>query len=56
MWFNNVRRQKYPSTLYITIKPLPSRGHYRPGIRSVLHGDIAGVRKQYDEIMQEDKE
>lgn len=56
MWFNNPHRVKYPSTLYVTIKPLNSQGQYRTGIRSVITGDIEGMRKEYDQLMQETKE
>ncbi|CAF2659041.1 unnamed protein product [Rotaria sp. Silwood2] len=56
LWFNHLHREKYPSTLYITIKPLNSRGHYHPGIRSIVDGDIKGMREQYDKLVQENND
>ncbi|CAF0859168.1 unnamed protein product [Rotaria sordida] len=53
LWFNHLHREKYPSTLYVTIKPLNSRGHYHPGIRSIVDGDIKGKRERYDQLQKE---
>jgi hypothetical protein len=50
MWFNNIHREKYPSTLYVTIKPLNKPNYFRPGLRSALDGDIEQIRKEYEEL------
>ncbi|CAF3764743.1 unnamed protein product [Rotaria socialis] len=52
-WYAHMNRQKYPSTLYVTIKPLDSRGRYHPGIRSVVDGDIEGMRERYNQLTKE---
>lgn len=51
-----MHRQKYPSTLYVTIKPLNARGRYHPGIRSVVDGDIEGMRERYNQITKDVEE
>lgn len=53
MWFNQLNRIKYPSTLYVTIKPLNKPRFYRPGLRSALDGDIEQMRKEYQELTVE---
>ncbi|CAF4851274.1 unnamed protein product, partial [Rotaria sp. Silwood1] len=53
LWYNHSPREKYPSTLYVTIKPLNARGHYHPGIRSIVDGDIKGMRERYDQLAKE---
>ncbi|CAF3431313.1 unnamed protein product [Rotaria sp. Silwood1] len=53
LWYNHSHREKYPSTLYVTIKPLNARGHYHPGIRSIVDGDIKGMRERYDQLAKE---
>ena len=50
MWFNHLHREKYPSTLYITAKPLNKPHYFRPGLRSALDGDIEQIRKEYQEL------
>jgi hypothetical protein len=53
MWFNQINRAKYPSTLYVTIKPLNPPNNFRPGLRSVLEGDIEQMREEYRQLKPE---
>jgi hypothetical protein len=53
MWFTQMHREKYPSTIYVTIKPLNKPSHFRPGLRSALDGDIEHIRREYEELQLE---
>lgn len=50
MWFNHLNREKYPSTLYITIKSLNKPTYFRPGLRSALHGGIEEIQKEFQDV------
>jgi hypothetical protein len=53
MWFAHMHREKYPSTLYVTLKPLNAPSHFRPGLRSALDGGIEQIREEYRQIKSE---
>ncbi|CAF1425836.1 unnamed protein product [Adineta steineri] len=53
MWHNHMHRTKYPSTLYVTIKPLNIPTHFYPGLRSALDGGIEHMRNEYRQIKRE---
>ena len=53
MWFANMNRQKYPSTIYVTIKPLSIPNSFRPGLRSALDGGIEQIREEYRQMQSE---
>ncbi|CAF1634662.1 unnamed protein product, partial [Adineta ricciae] len=53
MWYNHVPHTKYPSTLYVTVKPLNIPNHFHPGLRSALDGGIEQMRNEYRQIKRE---
>lgn len=53
MWYTQLQREKYPSTLYVTIKPLNIPTHFHPGLRSALDGGIEQMRNEYRQISRE---
>ncbi|UJR37055.1 hypothetical protein I4U23_029760 [Adineta vaga] len=53
LWYNHMSRIKYPSTLYVTIKPLNIPNHFNPGIRSALDGGIEQMRNEYQQIKRD---
>ncbi|XP_071954394.1 jouberin-like isoform X2 [Antedon mediterranea] len=49
-WWSNIARQPYPSTLYITLKPITTPGNVEPAFRSMFATQKEQGRMTYKEL------